>query len=81
MLRNNADARRRSYFELGLPVMQAYFYPRTYKGGGGRCMPPPLSFLLEDKTSAPDVFSHCSFIHRAHSKLSSVMVSSYGYEI
>ena len=63
--------------------MQAYINPWPYKGGGGWGMspPPPLSFLLEDKTSAPDVFSHCSFIHRAHLELSSVMVSFYGYEI
>ena len=54
---------------------------RTREGEGGGCPPPPLSFLLEDKTSAPDVFSHCSFIHRAHFELSSVMVSFYGYEI
>ena len=33
------------------------------EGGGG------LSFLLEDKTSAPDVFSSCSFITRAHFEL------------
>ena len=24
-----------------------------------------LSFFLKDKTSAPDIFSSCSFIHRA----------------
>ena len=40
-----------------------------------------LSFLVEDKTSAPDVFSSCSFIPRAHFESSSVMVSFYGYEI
>ena len=47
--------------------------------------PPPLdvflSFFLEDKTSAPDVFSSCSFVPRAHFERSSVMVSFYGYEI
>ena len=37
-----------------------------------------LSFFLEDKTSAPDVFSSCSFIPRAHFETSSVMVSFYG---
>ena len=53
-------------------------------GGGGVGMLPLkvfLSFLLEDKTSAPDVFSSCSFIPRAHFESSSVMVSFYGYEI
>ena len=38
-------------------------------GGGGRVDAIPakvfLSFPLEDKTSAPDVFSSCSFIPRA----------------
>ena len=47
--------------------------------------PPPhkffLSFSLEDKTSAPDVFSSCSFIPRADFETSLVMVSCYGYEI
>ena len=38
-------------------------------------------FFLEDKTSAPDVFSRCSFIPRAHFEISWVMVSCYGYEI
>ena len=37
-----------------------------------------LSFFLEDKTSAPDVFSICSFIPCAHFESSSVMVSCYG---
>ena len=59
---------------------------RTYRGGeGGGWMPPPhkvfLSFFLEDKTSAPDVFSSCSFIARADFEMSLVMVSCYGYEI
>ena len=40
-----------------------------------------LVFLLWDKTSAPDVFSSCSFIARAHFESNSVMVSFYGYEI
>ena len=42
---------------------------------------PFLSFVLQDKTSAPDVFSGCSFISRAHFESSSVTVSFYGYEI
>ena len=67
--------------------------PRTYKGGEGgwgggevgRWFPLPsdvfLSFLLEEKTSSPDVFSTCSFIPRIHFETSLVMVSYYGYEI
>ena len=44
--------------------------PLKYKGGGGGGLPPPpevfLSFFFqEDKTSAPDAFSNCSFISRA----------------
>ena len=54
-------------------------------GGGGGGMPTPrkvfLSFFLEDKTSAPDVFSSCSFIPGTLFETSSVMVSCYGYEI
>ena len=53
--------------------------------GGGRLWMPShkvfLSFFLEDKISAPDVFSSCSFIPRAHFESSSVMVSFYGYEV
>ena len=40
-----------------------------------------LSFFLDDKTSAPDVFSSCSFISRTHFETSLVMVSDFGYEI
>ena len=58
---------------------------RRTRGKGGGCHPRPakafLSFLLEDKTSAPDVFSSCSFISRSHFESSSVMVSFYDYEI
>ena len=54
-------------------------------GGGGRVwMKPPkvfLSFFLEDKTSAPDVFSSCLFIPCAHFETGLVMVSCYCYEI
>ena len=61
--------------------MTTYLNPRMYmykwgRGGGG-WMPPPhkvfLSFLLDDKTSVPDILS--SF------ETSLVMVSYYGYEI
>ena len=40
-----------------------------------------LSFLPEDKTAAPDVFSSCSFIPDADFGTSLVLVSCYGYEI
>ena len=40
-----------------------------------------LSFLLEDKTAAPDVFSSCSFIPHEDFGTSLVLVSCYGYEI
>ena len=40
-----------------------------------------LSFFLEDKTSAPEVFSSCLFISRAYFETSLVMVSCYDYEI
>ena len=52
------------------------FNPRTNKVGGGG-----LSFFLEDKTSAPDVFSSCSFILCAHFETSLMIISFYGYEI
>ena len=56
-----------------------------YKGREGGWMPPLhkvcLSFFLEDKTSAPVVFSSCSFIPRAHFETRLVMFSCYGYEI
>ena len=60
--------------------------PRTYKegGGGGGCHTPHkvfMRFFLDDKTSASDVFSSCSFISRAHFETSLVMVRFYGYEI
>ena len=48
--------------------------PRTYKVVF-------LSFLLEDKTSVPDVFSSCLLIPRAHFETSLVMVSCYGNEL
>ena len=40
-----------------------------------------MRFFLEDKISASDVFSSCSFISRAHFETSLVMVRFYGYEI
>ena len=50
---------------------------RTRGGGGGGY--PPETFL-DDKTSASDFFTSCSFIPRAHFETSLVMVSYYGYE-
>ena len=56
--------------------------PRTYKEGGGEGCPKVfLSFVIEDKTLASDVFSSCSLIPRTHFESSSVMFSFYGYEI
>ena len=40
-----------------------------------------LSFFLDDKISALDVFSSWSFIPRTHFETSLVMVSYFGYEI
>ena len=51
------------------------------KGGGGHPHKVFLSFFVEDKTSAPDVFSSCLFIPHAHFEISLVMVSCYGYDI
>ena len=61
-------------------------FRRTRGRRGGGCHPPPpqkvfLSFFLEYKTIAPDVFSSCSFIPRADFEMSLVMVSCYGFEI
>ena len=53
----------------------------------GRTTPPVTDvfylflFFLDDKTSAPDVFSSCLFIPRAHFETSLKMVSYYGYDI
>ena len=65
---------------------KVFLNPGTFRrrGGGGLDDTPHkvfLSFFLEDKTSAPDVFSGCSFIARADFEMSLVMVSCYGYEI
>ena len=50
---------------------------------GTSWMPPPrvfMSFLLEDKTLASDVFGSSSFIPRAHFESNLLIVSFYGYE-
>ena len=49
--------------------LRYYINPRTYKW-----VEVFASFLLEDKTSAPDVFSSCSFIPGAHFKSRSVFM-------
>ena len=69
----------------GLCPISEFFNPRTFKGGGGGTswMLPPrvfLTFLLEDKTLASDVFGSSSFIPRAHFESNSLIVSFYGYE-
>ena len=51
---------------------------RRYVGGGGGVF---LSFFLDVKTSALDVFSSCSFIPCTHFETRLVMVSYYGYEL
>ena len=57
--------------------------PETYGEGVVTASPSEffLSFFLDEKTSAPDVFTTCSFIPRAHFGTSLVIVSDYGYEI
>ena len=58
--------------------------PSDVQGGGEEECHPPwnfLNFFLADKTSAPDVFSSCSFTPRAHFETSLVMVDCYGYEL
>ena len=75
------------YFYVHSPYFsRILFQPSEVHAGADATPPLPPSrffrvFFLEDKTLAPDVFSSCSFIPRAHFKSSSVMVSFYGYEI
>ena len=74
---------KKSFFTI---VLFLQVNPRMYNGvgGGGEWMPlsSPIRFfsvvILEDKTSAPDVFSSCSFIPCALFETSLVMVSCYG---
>ena len=50
------------------------------QGEGGWCHPSLevlFIFFLDDKTSAPEVFSSCSFIPRARFETSLVMISYY----
>ena len=56
---------------------------RRTGGGGGEATSAHkvfLSFLLEDKTSAPDALSSCLFIPCTNFESSSVLVSFYGYK-
>jgi len=59
--------------------------PRMYKVGRGAVVVTPLwvlcFFVLDDKTSEPDVFINCLFIPWAHFERSLVIVSYYGFEI
>ena len=48
------------------------------RGAGGGCHP-PLRFFFDNKTSASDVLSSCSFIPRTHFETSVVKISYYGY--
>ena len=50
----------------------------TERGGGGGGGEGSEFFFLDGKTSAPEVFSSCSFIPREHFETSLVMVSYYG---
>ena len=68
------------------PIFFSYLWinPRTHRGerGGGRHPLRFFWFLFQgDKTSAPEVFCSCSFIHRAHFETRLLMVSYYGYNI
>ena len=51
------------------------------KGGCCHSLWDFCDFFLDDKTSAPDVFSGCLFIPCAHFETSLVMVGYYGFEI
>ena len=61
-------------------LLEASVNPRTYKGAT-HPYEVFLIFFLDDKTSATDAFSSCSFIPGAHFETSSVMVNFYGCEI
>lgn len=39
-----------------------------------------VSFFVDDKTSAPDIFRSCSFVPDVHFETSLVIVSYYGYD-
>ena len=76
------------HFYVHSPYVSRILFQPSEVHAGADAPPPPAPhprffwvFFLEDKTSAPDVFSSCSFIPRAHFKSSLVMVSFYGYEI
>ena len=56
---------------------------RTGEGGEGGCHPLRFFWFLfqGNKTSAPEVFCSCSFIHRAHFETRLLMAGYYGYNI
>ena len=85
--KNNVESGILGSHCIGIRNPTSWINPRAYKGWGVVDVTSPLphkiflSFCLEDKTSAPDVFSSCSFIPRADFETSLVMVNCYGYEI
>ena len=68
-------------FTLQVRIFFCQFLTLDEQGGDATPIRFFWIFFLEDKTSAPDVFSRCSFIPRAHFEISWVMVSCYGYEM
>ena len=72
---------RENLNSVGFCIMIALFFYSENSLTLGRTTKVFLSFFLEDKTSARDVFSSCLFILWAHFETSLVMVSCYGYEI
>ena len=82
------SSQRKNRKKLCLIKVEVFFLVVLTLGrtsGGVRGVPTPhkvfRSFFLENKTIAPDVFSSCLFIPRAHFEASLVMVSCYGYKI
>jgi len=69
---------RTSLYRGPTVLLMSQLNPWTYKAGEG-VFAGFFSFL-DDKPSAPDVFSSCSFIPRARFETSLVMVIYYGYE-
>ena len=73
-------------FPLFLHTSCVYFLTLGCKQGRVRvgCHPLSevfLSFFLDNKPSAPDVFSSCSFTPLTHFETCLIMVSHYGYDI
>ena len=77
-----------SFYVLSVPIFTTEeSYVQGGGGGGGVMWVDATSlrffgvFFLEDETPAPDVFSGCSFILRANFETSSLMVTSYRYDL